>query len=200
MGPRVSVQVQGVHVVTFINICVVFFISGLTLRTDELKDALTNRTIPGTTFAFLSIIGLTPVLGFALRDLPLHPEGFVIGLTIFCIVPTTLGVGVSLVTSAKVRSARESPLLLSSSCSAVSFMFPVCLAGQPDHVVSALSRRSVTAKSVAALGCKGCVALPDSCSTHDDATMLTAPHIPASIFVQQHRVAIELLSCREMPR
>jgi hypothetical protein len=94
--------VKDVHVVTFINICVVFFISGLTLNTDQLKNALTKRTITGTIFAFVSIIGLTPLLGFATRHLPLQPATFATGLTIFCVVPTTLGVGVSLVTSAKV--------------------------------------------------------------------------------------------------
>jgi high-affinity Fe2+/Pb2+ permease len=106
---RRCVQVKDVHVVTFINICVVFFISGLTLNTDRLKDALTKRTITGTLFAFVSIIGLTPLLGFAMRHLPLHPRAFATGLTIFCVVPTTLGVGVSLVTSAKVRLARTRP-------------------------------------------------------------------------------------------
>jgi SBF-like CPA transporter family (DUF4137) len=108
------VQVKGVHVVTFINICIVFLISGLTLRTDELKDALTRRTITGTVFAFVSIIGLTPNPRSGVRNLPLHPEGFIVGLTIFCIVPTTLGVGVSLVTSAKVRSAQADSFLIAT--------------------------------------------------------------------------------------
>lgn len=97
-------QVHGVHVVVFINICIVFFISGLTLRTDELKDAFTRRTAAGTVFGFVSIVGLTPLLAWAVRDLPLQPPGFSSGLVIFCIVPTTLGVGVSLVTSAKVQN------------------------------------------------------------------------------------------------
>eukprot|EP00882_Tetradesmus_deserticola_P025204 GHRQ01027667.1.p1 GENE.GHRQ01027667.1~~GHRQ01027667.1.p1 ORF type:complete len:309 (+),score=129.95 GHRQ01027667.1:951-1877(+) len=49
----------------------------------------------------LSIIGITPLLGFAVRPLPLAPPEYVAGLTIFTIVPTTLGVGVSLAQSAK---------------------------------------------------------------------------------------------------
>lgn len=39
--------VMGVHVVTFINICTVFFISGLTLRTDELMVAFRRTAAVG---------------------------------------------------------------------------------------------------------------------------------------------------------
>lgn len=53
-------------------------------------------------FGMLSIIGITPLLGFAVRLLPLAPPEYVAGLTIFTLVPTTLGVGVSLAQSAKV--------------------------------------------------------------------------------------------------
>jgi predicted Na+-dependent transporter len=78
------------------------FVSGLTLRTDQL-ESLTRRTIQGTIFGFLSIVGLTPLLAYAVRDLPFSPQEFSTGLAIFCLMPTTLGVGVSLVTSPKVR-------------------------------------------------------------------------------------------------
>jgi hypothetical protein len=40
--------VMGVHIVTFVNICTVFFISGLTLRTDELKAAFSRTAATGT--------------------------------------------------------------------------------------------------------------------------------------------------------
>ncbi len=50
------------HVVTFINICTVFLISGLTLRTDELKQALTRRTLLGTVSGFISILGRCSLL------------------------------------------------------------------------------------------------------------------------------------------
>eukprot|EP00879_Flechtneria_rotunda_P008696 GHRR01009109.1.p2 GENE.GHRR01009109.1~~GHRR01009109.1.p2 ORF type:complete len:214 (+),score=39.85 GHRR01009109.1:147-788(+) len=93
--------VMGVHVITFINICIVFFISGLTLRTDELKAAFSRTAAVGTIFGLVSIVGITPLLGFAVRLLPLTPAEYVTGLTIFTVVPTTLGVGVSLATSAK---------------------------------------------------------------------------------------------------
>ena len=48
------------------------------------------------------LAGITPLLGWATVKLPFTPVAFATGLTIFCIMPTTLGVGVSLVTSAKV--------------------------------------------------------------------------------------------------
>jgi sodium/bile acid cotransporter 7 len=46
-----------------------------------------------------SILFVTPCLGFALRVIPLNPPEFAAGLALFAAVPTTLGVGVSLVRS-----------------------------------------------------------------------------------------------------
>ncbi len=43
-------KVKGVHVVTFVNICIIFFISGMALRTDEVKAALTRKTLPGVLY------------------------------------------------------------------------------------------------------------------------------------------------------
>ena len=76
---------------TFINICLVFFVSGLTLRTDELKTAFTRRNALGTAFGFASIVGITPLLAFAVRGLPFNPPEYATGLALFCIVPTTVG-------------------------------------------------------------------------------------------------------------
>jgi sodium/bile acid cotransporter 7 len=42
-----SPAVMGVHVVTFVNTCMVFFISGLMLRTDELKQAFRRTAATG---------------------------------------------------------------------------------------------------------------------------------------------------------
>lgn len=67
-----------------------FFISGLTLRTDEMRSALTRRNALGTGWGLLSIMGVTPLLAFAVRGLPLQPPEYATGLTIFCIVPTTV--------------------------------------------------------------------------------------------------------------
>jgi hypothetical protein len=82
-----------------------FLISGMTLRTDELKAVLTRRNALGSVWGLVAIVGVTPLLAFAVRDLPLSPPEYATGLALFCIMPTTLGVGISLVTSAKVRRA-----------------------------------------------------------------------------------------------
>ncbi|KAK9901268.1 hypothetical protein WJX75_003294 [Coccomyxa subellipsoidea] len=108
-GQKVLIPVvKDVHVVTFVNICTVFLISGLTLRTDELKQALTRQTLLGTVYGFIAILGITPLWGWATIKLPFTPMAFATGLTIFCIMPTTLGVGVSLVSSAKGNVPRPS--------------------------------------------------------------------------------------------
>lgn len=49
----------------------------------------------------ISILFVTPCLGFAFRAIPLVPSEFAAGLTLFAAVPTTLGVGVSLVRTCK---------------------------------------------------------------------------------------------------
>ncbi len=64
------------------------------MRTDELKDAFTKRTAMGTIFGLISIIGITPNLAWAVRELPLSPPELTTGLVIFCLMPTTLGIGV----------------------------------------------------------------------------------------------------------
>ena len=62
----------------------------------------------GTVFGLVSIVGLTPLLAWAVRDLPLHPAAFSSGLAILCVVPPS-GIAVSLVSSAAVRSVPLSP-------------------------------------------------------------------------------------------
>ncbi|WIA38881.1 hypothetical protein OEZ86_002156 [Tetradesmus obliquus] len=129
---------MGVHIVTFVNICTVFFISGLTLRTQELwqafsrtaaTDERTQHSTAGSTgarctvFGMLSIIGITPLLGFAVRLLPLAPPEYVAGLTIFTLVPTTLGVAISLafIIWQTLSSARE--YIVNSSFGAMLLVF-----------------------------------------------------------------------------
>lgn len=46
-------QVFGVHIVTFVLFCVVFFISGLTLRTAEVKTLLRGRTAGGAIYGLV---------------------------------------------------------------------------------------------------------------------------------------------------
>ena len=76
----------------------VFFISGLTLKAGDALAAL--RRGRGVAWGFLAILGVTPLLGFALQAVPLVPEEFSTGMAIMAAVPTTLGIGVALVVSA----------------------------------------------------------------------------------------------------
>ncbi len=72
---------------------IVFFISGLALNTSELKKALARESLPTVIFGFVMISLVTPILGFAMREIPLTPPAFSVGLTIFCLVrPAAIGV------------------------------------------------------------------------------------------------------------
>eukprot|EP00667_Euglena_gracilis_P009121 EG_transcript_9263 len=88
-----------VRMMQALNNAFVFFISGLTLKNSEFRQVLTYWK--SFLYGMVSILVLTPCLGFATKEMPLAPPEFVIGLTIFCVVPTTLGVGVALVGGAK---------------------------------------------------------------------------------------------------
>ncbi|EFN59401.1 hypothetical protein CHLNCDRAFT_49947 [Chlorella variabilis] len=94
---NVTIMDGEIHVIQEINIILVFFISGLVLKTDDLAAAIKHKL--GVTYGLISILFVTPCLGFALREIPLNPPEFSAGLALFAAVPTTLGVGVSLVRS-----------------------------------------------------------------------------------------------------
>ncbi|GIL70758.1 hypothetical protein Vretimale_3844 [Volvox reticuliferus] len=99
------VVAKNVHIIQEINMAIVFFISGLALNTTELRKAMKRESWPSVAFGFLMILLVTPALGFAMREIPLTPPAFAVGLTIFCLVPTTLGIGVALVRSCKGNEA-----------------------------------------------------------------------------------------------
>lgn len=85
------------QVVKTLNIMIVFLISGLMLKTDDIRAAMKYKL--GVLFGFLSTLALTPCLGFAFREIPLIPSAYTAGLTITTAVPQTLGIGISLVRS-----------------------------------------------------------------------------------------------------
>ena len=89
-----TIQVFNVGVIQAVNSFNVFFISGLTLNIGEAASAL--KRWPVLLVGILIILFVTPVLSLVLVQLPLQPREFAVGLAIFCIVPTTLGVGVAL--------------------------------------------------------------------------------------------------------
>lgn len=66
-----------VHIVQEINIATVFFISGLTLKTDEMMQALRYKF--ELAYGMITILFLTGFLGFVFRVIPLVPPEFSIG-------------------------------------------------------------------------------------------------------------------------
>ncbi|KAI7843756.1 hypothetical protein COHA_002654 [Chlorella ohadii] len=111
-----------IHLISTINIIIVFLISGLVLKTEDLKQAITHWK--GIVYGFLAILAVTPCLGFALRALPLTPPEFAIGLTIFAAVPTTLGVGEALVRASKGNAALALLLLVGTNSLGIATMPP----------------------------------------------------------------------------
>jgi sodium/bile acid cotransporter 7 len=93
----------GVRLVQELNIIVVFFISGLALNTSDMAKARKHKF--EALYGLVMLLLLSPLLGFAVRAVPLESKGLLYGAVIFCIVPTTLGIGIALVRSAKGNDA-----------------------------------------------------------------------------------------------
>ena len=79
-------------------IVVIFVISGLTLKTADIKNALGAHA--ALAYGLIAILGVTPMMGFLMVQIPFEPVQFRYGLALFCCVPTTLTSGVTLVTGA----------------------------------------------------------------------------------------------------
>ncbi len=94
-----SWEVGDYHIIELINNCVVFFISGVTLKLEELKTVIKHNV--AIIYSLVTINIITTLLSFGLIKLPYVTNDFAVGLTIFATVPTTLGVGVALTQLAK---------------------------------------------------------------------------------------------------
>ena len=70
--PQFTVSGHRYAIIKTINIMIVFFISGLMLRTDDIKAAWRHKL--GVLFGFVSTLAVTPCLGFAFREISLTPE------------------------------------------------------------------------------------------------------------------------------
>jgi predicted Na+-dependent transporter len=78
--------------ITSIAICLIFFLQGLKLETEEAKDAL--RSVRAIVYGFSFILFLSPFLAFALRLFPLEPADLTVGLCLFLTMPATISTGV----------------------------------------------------------------------------------------------------------
>ena len=98
-----ALQIGDIKIIQAINNMMVFLVSGLTLKSDDLKALM--RQWPGWLYGIFAILLISPCLGFGMVRMPLHPAEFATGLAIFCVVPTTLGVGVALTAASKGNQA-----------------------------------------------------------------------------------------------
>lgn len=98
-----SWKVGTFRVVQTINVCTIFVISGLTLKTEDIISAITAYR--SLTYGLIAILIITPALGFAIIEIPFEPKEFAKGLAIFAAVPTTLTSGVALVAQAQGNAA-----------------------------------------------------------------------------------------------
>jgi len=86
------------EIISTINISLIFFLQGVSLKTDEMKAAL--KAVKALSYAVVAILGITACYGFILFNIPFRPDEFRYGAALFCVVPTTLTSGVLLVTQA----------------------------------------------------------------------------------------------------
>ena len=109
-----------------INIIIVFFISGLCLNTKDIGKAFKHW--PCIVWGLVTILAITPCLGFLFPVIPFTPDDFGAGLAIFSAAPTTLGVGAALVRQSKGNDALALFLLTTSNMLAVFTMPPWLMA------------------------------------------------------------------------
>ena len=77
-----------------INVFLIFFLSGLKLKTDDVKKAI--HEWKGAAYGCFMILILTPMLGVLMVEIPFVVRELSYGLGVFCTVPTTLSSGVIL--------------------------------------------------------------------------------------------------------
>ncbi|CAM9474110.1 unnamed protein product [Pylaiella littoralis] len=92
--------VEDFRVIQTINVVIIFLISGLTLKTDDIKEALGKEGRWGYLYGIVAILGITGTVGFVVAEIPFDVKEFSYGLSVFCVVPTTLSSGVTLVMNA----------------------------------------------------------------------------------------------------
>lgn len=128
-----SLQHSGWGVVQTACVVLIFVVSGATLRTEEIAHAFSTGR-KALAYGVVSILGLTPLLGFLAARLPYEPREFRNGLALFCCVPTTLTSGVTLVRNAKGNVALALLLTVSTNLLGVftvPFYFSAVVASAP---------------------------------------------------------------------
>lgn len=98
-----SWKIGDFRIVQTIDVIIIFFVSGMGMKTGDITAALTAYT--SLAYGLVAILGITPLFGFLMVEIPFSPTEFSTGLALFCCVPTTLTSGVTLVTQAKGNTA-----------------------------------------------------------------------------------------------
>ncbi len=116
--PQLGVAVASLKVgdwglVQTFAVCLIFIISGLTLKTDDIKKAL--RAWQATAYGIVSINFLTPLLALVTTQLAFLPREFQYGFLLFCTMPTTINSGVALANAAGGNFALALLLTVSSN-------------------------------------------------------------------------------------
>ncbi|KAJ9464698.1 putative sodium/metabolite cotransporter BASS4 [Diplonema papillatum] len=97
-------KVADLRVVPTINVILIFFISGLRLKTEDVLGAL-KKPVPLIAAMFMILV-VTPCVGFLPANIDLGVvDEFRIGLALFCCVPTTLTSGAALVAQGAPRAS-----------------------------------------------------------------------------------------------
>eukprot|EP00002_Diphylleia_rotans_P017649 TRINITY_DN3428_c0_g1_i11.p1 TRINITY_DN3428_c0_g1~~TRINITY_DN3428_c0_g1_i11.p1 ORF type:complete len:289 (+),score=45.82 TRINITY_DN3428_c0_g1_i11:44-910(+) len=87
VAPAAGKAFANAHIDTFI-VALIFFISGLSLRTQEIHTVWTLR-LWGLLILFI-VLFITPLCALFILEIPLEPKDLAIGLAVFSTAPTTL--------------------------------------------------------------------------------------------------------------
>lgn len=107
-------KIEGFRVVQTINVVIIFLISGVKLKTDDIKEALSREGRLGYIYGIAAILGITGCVGFLAAEIPFDVDEFSYGLAVFCVVPTTLSSGVTLVMNVSTARRKGEVLWITS--------------------------------------------------------------------------------------
>ncbi len=101
-GDQISSHYFGDYrILSTINVCCIFFVSGLQLDTSIIKDVLIEGSRTAFAYGLITILIITSCMGFVTYRIPFSESDFSFGLTVFSVVPTTLGTGITMVSESK---------------------------------------------------------------------------------------------------
>ena len=184
-------RINDVRALQAANNAAVFLVSGLTLNLSDFTAVLKDVRAP--LFGLVAILALTPCLAFGALRLPLRPHEFSVGLAIFCVVPTTLGVGVALTTAAKGNIALALALTVSTNLlgiATVPFLLRAVLAGTPGASTVRVDPGDLAVKLVFTCLIPTAVGIALRCSSARLAAWVTANKVGLGVFSNANLVCI----------